>query len=412
LEILISIYIILVIKIMIVYLDNAATTKVDSQVVAAMLPYFTKKYGNASEYHSLGMEANETIESSRGQIAKFLGAKAEEIIFTSSATESINLAHKGLVEGLVGYHFAEASRGKGRKLHVITTPIEHKAVLETLSHLEKIGWAEVSFLPVDKYGLVKLDQLVQLIKKNTVLVSIMYVNNEVGTVQPIGKIRCILNKFDHKVYLHTDATQAIQYLNCDVDKIGVDLLSFTGHKTYAPKGVGALYARSGTPLVRQMDGGGQERGLRSSTENVPYIVGLGKAIEIASSEKLKAKSEKVERLRDRLIHGILKIPKVTLTGHSEKRAPHIASFIVDGVEGEALVLKLSDLGIMVSSGSACTASDLTASHVLTAMGYKAEESHGSVRFSLGKETTEAEIDYVLAKLPKVVADLRRMAPVF
>ena len=380
------------------YLDNAATTAVDAKVLAAMSPYFSQKYGNASEPHSWGQEARAGIDESRQKVADFLGAKPKEILFTSCATESINLSHKGLIE------FSKKIRP-----HIITSSIEHKAVLETCQHLEKLGWATVTYLPVDKYGLVAVKDVEQAIRPETALVSIMYVNNEVGTIEPIAEIGRMLTSIkDRKIYFHTDATQAIQYMDCNVDRLGVDLLSLTGHKFYAPKGIGALYVRRGTPLVRQQDGGGQEFQLRAGTENVPQIVALGKAIElIANSKKLIAK---IEDLRDKLITGVLKIPGVKLTGHPTKRAPHIASFTVEGAEGEAMLLLLSDQGIAAATGSACTSGTLKPSHVLTAMGIPPQAAHGSLRFSLGKETTTKEIDYVLEVLPQVIEKLRKMAP--
>ena len=391
-----------------VYLDNAATTQVDSQVLATMRPYFGKYFGNASEPHTWGQVARKAIEESRLKLAQFLGAKPKEIIFTSCATESINLAHKGLIES-----FKVTKFQSDKVPHVITTSIEHKAVLETCKHLQQIGWAKVTYLPVDKYGLVKVADVEKAIRPETVLVSIMYVNNEVGTIEPISKIGEFLRTYNKqhrtKIYFHTDATQAIQYLDCQVDKLGVDLLSLTGHKFYAPKGIGALYIRRGVPLVRQQDGGSQESGLRAGTENVPYIIALGKAVELISKSKFLI-SKKIEKLRDRLTEGVLRIPKIKLTGHPTKRAPHIASFVIDGVEGEAMLLLLSDRGIAASSGSACTSGTLAPSHVLTAMGIPQELAHGSVRFSLGKDTTTQDIDYVLEVMPKIVAQLRRMAP--
>ena len=388
-----------------VYLDNAATTKVDPEVFSAMKLFFTKHFGNPSEYHKLGRKARDEIELSRKYIALYLGAKCKEIIFTSCATESVNLAHKGLVEALRPTSLAQD------KPHIITSSIEHKAVLESCKHLEKMG-CSVTFLGVDKYGVINFQDIKKAIGTNTVLVSIMYVNNEVGTIQPIGRIgeylRILNKERRQKIYLHTDATQAISYLDCKVNRLGVDLLSFTGHKINAPKGIGVLYVREKTPLIRQMDGGGQEGNLRSGTENVPYIVGLRKAIEV--NQKSKVISQKLITLRDRLIQGVLKIPGVKLTGHPQKRAFHIASFIVDAVEGEAMVLRLSDLGIYASSGSACTAGDLKPSHVLTAMGFSPEQSHGSIRFSLSKDTKEKDVNYLLEIFPKIVGDLRKMAP--
>jgi len=394
-----------------IYLDNAATTPVSPEVLAAMEPYFTNKFGNASEPHFWGQEARKAIDEAREKIANFLGAKPKEIIFTSCATESINLAHKGLVES-IKYKVSST-----KCPHIITSLVEHKAVLESCKHLEKIGWAKVTYLLVDKYGVVDIKDIKQAIRPETVLVSIMYANNEVGTIQPIGKIGRLIKEINvsrvachlSPVYFHTDATQAIQYLDCNVDGLGIDLLSFSGHKLYAPKGIGALYIRSGVPVVRQQDGGGQEYNLRAGTENVPYIVALGKAIEKVSSIKYQV-SKRTKRLRDKLINGVLKISGVKLVGHSNKQVPHIATFIVEGAEGEAMLLLLSDKGIAASSGSACTSGLLKPSHVLTAMGYKPQEAHGSLRFSLGKDTTLKEIDYVIKVLPEVIKKLRKMAP--
>ena len=392
-----------------VYLNNAATTSADPAVFKAMKPYFSKKFGNASEVHSLGREAGKSVEMSRKSIADFLGAGPPEIIFTSCATESINLSHKGLVESL---RIATKT-----KPHIITSSIEHTAVLETCRHLEELRWVSVTYLPVDKNGLVNLADLEKAIKKETALVSIMYVNNEVGTIQPIEKIGCFLQEKNRsraksglsKIYFHTDATQAIGYLNCDVDHLGVDFLSFTGHKIHAPKGIGALYARKGTPLVLQMDGGGQEGGMRGGTENVPLIVGLGKAIGRIKNQELRIKNN-TEKLRNQLIQNVLRISGVSLTGHPTKRVSHIASFLVDKAEGEAMVLMLSNEGIIVSSGSACTANNLQPSHVLAAMNVLPEKSHGSIRFSLSKNTTKDEINFAVSKFGEVVGKLRKMTP--
>jgi cysteine desulfurase len=386
-----------------IYLDNAATTPVSKKVFDSMKSYFLKDYGNASEFHLPGRKAREAVEDSRLTIADFFGAKPQEIIFTSSATESINLSHKGLIEFL-------ASDFGTAKPEIITTQIEHKAVLETCRHLEKIRAADIKYLPVNKYGQVSLEILEKAIIGKTILVSVGYVNNEIGTVQPIREIGELLKKINRtrnkKIYFHTDATQAINYLKCNVDYLSVDFLSFTGHKIGAPKGVGALYIREGVNVVRQIDGGAQERDLRAGTENVPYIVALGKAIEFIQ------KNTKIEKLRALLTDNVLKIPGVKLTGHPVKRAPHIASFVVDGAEGEAMILRLSDLGIIASSGSACTSGDLRPSHVLTAIGIPPEKSHGSLRFSLGSQTTREDIDYVITKLPKVINDIRLMTPKF
>jgi len=396
-----------------IYLDNAATTPVSPEILAAMEPYFTNKFGNASEPHFWGQEARKAIDEAREKIANFLGAKPKEIIFTSCATESINLAHKGLVES-IKYKVSSI-----KCPHIITSSVEHKAVLETCKHLEKIGWAKVTYLPVDKYGIVDIKDIEQAIRPETVLVSIMYVNNEVGTIEPIEEIGRLIKEINvsrvarhlSPVYFHTDATQAIQYLDCNVDGLGIDLLSFSGHKLYAPKGIGALYIRSGVPIVRQQDGGGQEYNLRAGTENVPYIVALGKAIELVEQNKVHS-TKCIEKLKSKLIEGVLKISGVKLVGHPQKQVPHIATFIVEGAEGEAMLLLLSDKGIAASSGSACTSGLLKPSHVLTAMGYKPQEAHGSLRFSLGKDTTLKEIDYVVKVLPEVIKKLRKMAPKF
>ncbi|MEK7565534.1 MAG: cysteine desulfurase family protein, partial [Patescibacteria group bacterium] len=276
--------------------------------------------------------------------------------------------------------------------------------LEACRHLKNLRKIDLTILPVDKYGQINLKDLEKAVKAETVLVSIMYVNNEVGTIQPIKEIGEFLKRTNPKIYFHTDATQAVQYLDCRVDSLGVDLLSLTGHKIYAPKGVGALYIKKGIPLVRQMDGGNQEFKLRAGTENVPSIVGLGEAIQLIP----KNKSPKT--LCNKLIQEILKIPGIKLTGHPTKRAPHIASFVIKGVEGEAVALLLSDKGIMISTGSACTSTELSPSHVLTAMGIPPEVSHGSVRFSLGKETTRQETEYVIRVLPEIIKKLRIMSP--
>lgn len=392
-----------------VYLDYAATTPVDKKVFMAMKPYFLRKFGNASEPHSFGQDARRAVEEVRFQVADFLGANSGEIIFTGCATESINLSHKGLIESV---NLGE----KGKKPHIITTSVEHKAVLETCKHLEISGKAEVTYLQVDKYGRVKEESVLGLIRRETCLVSVIYVNNEVGTIQPVKEIGAKISRANKtrlasglgRIYFHTDATQAIQYLDCNVDSLGVDLLSMTGHKIYAPKGVGVLYIRDETPLQRQQDGGGQEFGMRAGTENVPYIVGLGKAFGLLQEGKKEIK--KVGVLQDKLISGVLKISGTKLVGHPKERVSHIVSFIIEGAEGESVVLHLSDKGVIASSGSACTSGIAGPSHVLTAMGVAPELSHGSVRFSLGKDTTGDEIDYAVKVLPEIVAKLRRMAP--
>ena len=388
----------------IVYFDQAATTAVSPEVFSAMKPFFSEKFGNPSEPHLAGRWAREAVEKAREQTALFLGAKEQEIIFTSGATEAINLSHKGLVESL---------RGKLPKPHLITSPTEHKAVLESIEHLRKLKLAEVTYLPVDQNGLVNLESLKKAIRPETILVSVMYVNNETGAIQPIAEIGCFLKEInasrEQKIYFHTDATQAIQYFDCDVNRLGVDLLSLSGHKFHAPKGVGVLFCRKGTPLARQQDGGGQEFGLRAGTENVPYVVGLGKALDLIKSHQ-KELAGKVLSLRSELITGVLKIPGVSLVGDPLKNAPHIATFLIERTEGESLLLLLSEKGIAASSGSACTSGLLKPSHVLLAMGYPPEKAHGSLRFSLGSENTKEEIDYVLKALSPIILQLRRMVP--
>lgn len=391
-----------------IYLDNAATTAIDKNVFKALKPYLLNDYGNPSEPHLMGMKAKDAIEETRILISKFLKCNPSEIIFTSCATESINLAHKGLVDALKSIY--------PKKAHIITSSIEHKAVLETCHHLEQNDLAEITYIPVDKYGLVNINDIEKSIQTNTALISIMYVNNEVGTIEPIAKIGAMIQRINKqrilksqpRIYFHTDATQALPYLNCNVDFLDVDLLSFSGHKINAPKGIGALYVKKGTPLTRQQDGGSQEFNFRSGTENTAFIVGLGASVKNISGNKKNIK--KIENLRDKLIFKMLKISGINLTGHPTIRAPHIASFTVAGLEGEALVLRLSDVGIMASSGSACTSNSLNPSHVLTAMGISPIVSHGSIRFSLGKENTEKEIAYLGKVFPNIVKTIREMAP--
>jgi cysteine desulfurase len=395
-----------------VYLDFAATTPVSLEVKKAMEPYFSTFFGNPSEMHMWGAKASGAIDNARGQISKALNCQKTEIIFTSSATESINLAHKGLIEAI----FINNS-GSQKVPNIITSSVEHKAILETCKHLEQSGRATVTYLPVNKYGMVLLSDVKKAISPQTILISLMFVNNEVGTIQPIAEIGSLIKTIndlrskihESKIYFHTDATQAIPYLDCDINKLGVDLLSFTGHKLYGPKGIGALFIKSGTPILRQLDGGSQENNLRAGTENVPYIVGLGKAAELVGKNKSK-ENLRLKKLQTYLISQISLIPQTTLTGHPKFRAPHIASFIIEGVEGEAMLLLLSDMKVAVSTGSACTSRNLAPSHVLTAMGILPEDSHGSLRISLGKNTTQDDIDYAVFCIKKVVSKLRKMAP--
>jgi cysteine desulfurase len=389
-----------------IYLDYAATTPVDPQVFSAMRPYFMEKFGNPMSLHSYGQESSEAIEKSRQAAAFFFGCNPEEIIFTSGATESNNLAIKGAV-------IAATNHRGGLLPHIITTQFEHSCVLATCKKLEEQGMAEVTYLPVGNEGIVKLSDIEKAIRPNTLLISVMYVNNEIGTIQPIkeiGKLIERLNKGrEQKILFHTDATQAINYLDCKVENLRTDLLSMSAHKIYGPKGVGCLYIRKNIRVKRIQDGGGQEFNLRSGTHNVPGIVGLGAALEIAEKERKKV-SKIVEKLRDHMIARIMKeIKGVKLNGSRLKRSPNNANFIFKDVEGEGLLLGLNMMGIAVSTGSACSAGDLRPSHVLTAIGLPEEESHGSLRITLGKYTTKTEIDYFIKSLKEVVAKLRKIA---
>lgn len=387
-----------------VYLDYAATTPVRPEVVKAMAPYWSEKFGNPSSLHSFGQEAREAIEESRETIAEVLNCSPKEILFTGTTTTSDNLAILGVVRAL---------KGRVNRPQVITCQIEHHSVLDTFKFLEKEG-VEVVYLPVDKDGLVDLETLERSLKKETILVSIMYANNEVGTIEPIEEINQLLKaksqKLKAKMYFHSDAAAVAEYLPLDVQKLGVDLLTLGSHKFGGPKGVGILYLRKGVPIKPITYGGHHEFGLWPGTEAVPLIVGMAEALKLTTSDQ-RSIAGRVTKLRDKLINGVLaKIPETILTGHPEKRLPDIASFCFKGVEGEAILLRLDQEGIAASSGSACTSGSLQPSHVLLAMGIPAEIAHGSIRFSLGKGTTEAEINYVLEKLPKIIDDLRKMAP--
>lgn len=403
-----------------IYFDNSATTQVAAEVCEAMKPYLSERFGNPSSIHSFGLETRRAIEDSRQKLADFFGCKPTEIIFTGSATEANNFALKGILESfhrctVCGVDCLE----KGKIPHLITSKIEHYATLDTAKHLEKMGY-EVTLLSVDGHGCVSVTDVEKAIKETTTLVSIMYVNNEVGTIEPINEIGQMLKRVNQKrqkaglrrVLFHTDAVQAIQYLNCRVDQLGVDLLSLSAHKFYGPKGVGALYIRKGTSIVRQVDGGGQEYHLRAGTENVAGIVGLGKAIELVENSKTSTVQNRTEKLRDKLIEGVLNNVSLSdLTGHPKIRAPHIASFVIEGAEGESILLALDQNGVAASSGSACTSGILEPSHVLTAMGIPPERSHGSLRFSLGKDNTDEEVDCVIKILPGIVEKLREMSPI-
>ena len=384
-----------------IYMDYAATTPVDNDVLKEMLPYFKDVFGNPSSIHSWGRTAFNAVEKAREQIAKLLNSDADEIIFTPGATESDNLAIKG-----VAYNNKDKRDTKGA--HIITSVVEHPAVLEVCKHLEKQGF-NVEYLPVDKYGLIKLDDLKNTISKNTFLITIMYANNEIGTVEPIEEIGKISKK--HDILFHTDAVQAIGKIPIDINKLNLDLLSISSHKIYGPKGTGALFIRKGVKLTPLAHGGGHEKGFRSSTLNTPGIIGLGKACEIGLKEMQKD-TKHMKNLRDLLIKDTLKIEECYLNGHPEKRLVNNAHFRFSAIEGESLNLMLDDRGIAASTGSACSSKKLEASHVLLALGLKPEEAHGSLRLSLGKYSTKEEVDYVLDVIPKVVETLREMSPLW
>jgi cysteine desulfurase len=384
-----------------VYLDHAATTPVDRRVVEAMLPFWTERYGNPSSIYRLGRDAAKALNGARERIAGILQADPSEIIFTSCGTESDNLAIRGVA-------FAQRARGKGT--HIITSSVEHHAVGHTVEQLVKKFGFEATFLPVDHYGMVDPDEVARAIRPDTVLITIMYANNEVGTIQPIAEIGRLAR--ERGIPFHTDAVQAGGALPLDVNALNVDLLSLSAHKFYGPKGVGLLYVRKGTPLWPMQTGGSQERNRRAGTENVAFAVGMATALELAYAE-LEQTNRRVQALRDRLIAGVLeRIPDVELTGHPTQRLPNSASFVVKYVEGEAMLLNLDMKGIFASSGSACTSMSLSPSHVLTAMGFPPEIAHGSLRMTLGKGNTEEEIDYVLDVLPEIVSRLRGMSPLY
>lgn len=379
-----------------IYLDYAATTPVHPDVVKAMLPYYTEKFGNPSSIYYYGQEAKEALEKSRRTVADFIGANEDEIVFTSGGSEADNFALEGIA-------FANEDKGN----HIITSVIEHHAVSETCRFLEKRGF-KVTYLPVDKDGLVNPEDVKKSITKKTVLVSIMHANNEIGTIQPIEAIAGITKEAG--VYFHTDAVQTVGHLPVNVNKMGSDLLAFSAHKFYGPKGVGVLYIRRGTKMVSFLHGGAQERNRRAGTENVAGIVGLAKACEIASAE-MKDEAERLVILRDKLIKGLQeKIQEIHLNGHPAKRLPNNVNISVQYVEGESMCLNLDLEGICSSTGSACSSGSTEPSHVLLAIGLPANLAYGSLRFTMGKWTTPEEIDRVLEVLPPIVAKFRAMSP--
>lgn len=381
-----------------IYFDHAATTAVKKEVLQEMLPYFTEKYGNASTVYRIGQVSKAALDDARARVARVFNCKPNEIFFTGCGSESDNWAIKGA---------ARANKAKGN--HIITTVIEHHAVLHTCKTLEKEGF-EVTYLPVDKYGLVSADDVKNAIKDNTILISIMYANNEIGTIEPIAEIAEIAK--EKGILMHTDAVQAAGAVPIDLSKLKVDMMSLSAHKFNGPKGVGALYIRSGVRIANIIDGGAQERGKRAGTENLPGIIGLAKALELASAS-MEEKDKKITALRDYIIKNIEeKIPYCRLNGHRTQRLPGNVNFSFEFIEGESLLLWLDINGIAASSGSACTSGSLDPSHVLLAIGLKHETAHGSLRVSLGEENTYEEADYFIEKLVGIVDKLRKMSPLY
>ena len=380
-----------------VYLDHTAGMPVDERVLKAMMPYFSQNYGNPSSVHFFGNIARNAINEARARLAELIGAeKKEEIIFTSGGTESNNLAIKGV-----------AYRNKAKGNHIITSSIEHMSVINTCKHLSKQGF-EVTYLPVDKYGIVDIQALEKGITDKTILVSIMYANGEIGTIEPIKEIGDLVHS--KGAFFHVDAVAAAGQIPIDVQKENMDLVSISSNDMYGPRGVGALYIKTGTRIQPVIHGGGQERGLRSGTENLPGIVGMGKAAEIAKAE-MKHEAERLSRLRDKFAKGVLdSIPESYLNGHPTKRLPNNLNVRFSYIEGESLILSLDMEGVSCSSGSACTSKTLQPSHVLLGIGLKHEEAHGSLLFTLGKQNTEEDVKYVLDLLPRIVKRLRQISP--
>ncbi|MBE6861891.1 MAG: cysteine desulfurase NifS, partial [Ruminococcus sp.] len=381
-----------------IYADNAATTQVSEEVLNAMMPYFRTAYGNASSIYAMGRDAKRAVELAREKVAKAIGADTSEIYFTSCGSESDNWAIRGICERMAAKN----------KKHIITSVFEHHAILHTCQDMEKKGW-EVTYVPVSDKGLVNPEDIKNAIREDTALVTIMYANNEIGTIQPIEEIAAICR--EKKVIFHTDAVQAVGHVEIDVHKMGIDMLSLSGHKIHAQKGVGALYVKKGIALPNLLHGGAQERNKRAGTENVPAIVGLGTAVEIACSN-IAEKAEIVTARRNRLIDGILELPHTRLNGDRDKRLPGNLNISIEGIEGESLLLMLDMNGICASSGSACTSGSLDPSHVLLSLGLKHEVAHGSLRLSIDESTTDEDVDYILEVVPKVVNRLREMSPLW
>ncbi len=385
-----------------IYMDYAATSPVKKEVLETMKPYFSDIFGNASSIHSFGQDARAAVEKARAEVAKFLNCNPSEVIFTSGGTESDNFAIRGIIK---------AYKHKNIKTipHIVTTAFEHHAVLNTCQDLEKQGLAEVTYIKPDKNGLISVDQVKKAIKKNTILVSVMYVNNEIGTVQPIKELSAISHQLSVP-YFHTDAVQATEYFECDTKKLNVDLMSLSGHKIGGPKGVGILFIKKGVKISPIQTGGAQEFNLRAGTENVAGIVGIARALALVSS-KPKTLNSKLIGVRDYFINEIEKnIPDVILNGSKEKRSPNNINFSFKFIEGEAILLNLDLVGIAASSGSACTSGSLEPSHVLLSIGRKHEDAHGSIRFTINEKTTKNDVDYVVKNLKKIILKLRLMSP--
>ena len=381
-----------------IYMDHNATTPVRKEVLEAMLPYYTTLFGNASSVHTIGQEARKAVDSAREEIASFIGAKTDEIIFTSGGTESDNFAIKGC---------AYANKAKGN--HIITSVVEHPAVLNTCQHLEKHGF-KVTYLPVDKYGMINPDDVKKAVTKETILISIMHANNEVGTIQPIEEIGNIAG--ENEILFHCDAVQSIGKVPVNVSNLNIDMLSMSGHKVYGPKGIGALYIKKGTRIEQFMHGGHHEFNKRAGTENVPAIAGLGKAISILSKEMIN-ENKKISILRGKLWEGLKnKIEHISLNGHPTARLANTLDVSFNFIESEGIILNLDLKGIAVSGGSACASGALEPSHVLTAMGVEASCAQGAIRFSLGKDNTEEDVNYVLEALPPIIKKLRDMSPIY
>ena len=382
-----------------VYLDNSATTKVDEKVLEAMYPFFSEKYGNPNSLHEWGREARSAVDHARAQVAELIGAQPKDIIFTGGGSEADNLAIKGAT-------WARKEKGG----HIITSAIEHHALHDTVRWLAKMGY-DYTFLPVDKYGMVDPKDLEEAIRPDTFLTSIMFANNEIGTIEPVTELGEICRK--HNVLFHTDGVQATGHIKIDVTKLPIDMMTMAAHKMYGPKGVGGLYVRKGLKLTPVIHGGGQEFGLRSGTENTAGLVGFGMAAELAANRLVNGEIDNERRLRDKLIDGLLaRIPESMLTGHRTERLPYHASLCIKYIEGEGMLLMMDAMGIGVSSGSACTSGSLEPSYVLLATGLDHAPAHGSVRMTLSKDLTDEDIDYVIEQFPPIVERLRSMSPFY